>query len=455
LNAPYRNPALFEPPAQAPFAMRCLCGKVHEGRCPDGVPQAAGARRKLWEVHPKHHCVLIGAAFDPRELRRMFLRSEFEINECAGDYELHSSAVHYAGNPNAVSRLAHRLLDERYRGAINRCRNADCAERLVFLWREAAAHGDPIAMYWAALTHPLCDGITDELLSREMHMHAHDTFASRRAAQRQVAALGGALAQAERSRKRIAAQCEALRREAARLREETLGAQRAARLALEAQRGALAQLERWTQGEAARAREAQFAALAGERDAACEAAAEAQRDLRRARQRIAWLEQAGPEAQAAARAAQPASRAASAAPGHAPPQDLATAGTAAPADLRSRRVLCVGGKTSLVPMYRATIEAARGDFAYHDGGIEDHVGRLPAQLAACDAVVCLASDVSHSAYHLVKRYCKKTGKPCALLGNASLHAFSAGLQRLAPPQAQAKQLNVPENAGGIANLTFI
>jgi hypothetical protein len=99
------------------------------------------------------------------------------------------------------------------------------------------------------------------------------------------------------------------------------------------------------------------------------------------------------------------------------------------ADLARRRVLCVGGKTSLVPHYRQLVERARGEFVHHDGGVEHHLSRLPALLSAADAVICLAADCSHSAYRLAKRYCKAKGKPCALLATSSVHALSSCLQR--------------------------
>jgi hypothetical protein len=79
----------------------------------------------------------------------------------------------------------------------------------------------------------------------------------------------------------------------------------------------------------------------------------------------------------------------------------------------------------------AAVEGANGVFLYHDGGVEDHLSRLPTLLRSADAVVCLAGDVSHCAYYAVKRYCKRFGKACALLGNSSVSALAQGLHELA------------------------
>jgi hypothetical protein len=105
--------------------------------------------------------------------------------------------------------------------------------------------------------------------------------------------------------------------------------------------------------------------------------------------------------------------------------------TAVRADLRKRHILCVGGKVGLVPRYRALVQDANGAFSYHDGGIEDHMSRLPPMLAAADGVMCLAADVSHGAYHLIKRYCSRTGKPCALIAQSSTTAVSRCLVQIA------------------------
>lgn len=45
-------------------------------------------------------------------------------------------------------------------------------------------------------------------------------------------------------------------------------------------------------------------------------------------------------------------------------------------------------------------------------------------LAAADVVICLATDCSHAAYGLAKRYCKAKGKPCMLIAGSSVSALA-------------------------------
>ncbi len=100
--------------------------------------------------------------------------------------------------------------------------------------------------------------------------------------------------------------------------------------------------------------------------------------------------------------------------------------TAAPLTaLDQRRVLCVGGRTASVPVYRRLVEASGGRFLHHDGGAEDKLGQLDATLAAADLVICQAGCVSHNAYWRVKDHCKRTGKRCVFVETPS----AAGLQR--------------------------
>lgn len=368
---------------------------------------ATPARAKLWELDHQHHCVLLGGAFDPRELRQIFRRVGYEDWKSAPDWELHSTAVAWARERNDLSKLLHKRLDERYAAAINRLRAAPSRERIIADFRAWAAAGDPVGAYWAAITHPECDAKASELLARNMHMLAHLLFAERRAmgrrlrvAEERTGALETALARAQRD-------AGALRQRLAAERAARAAAQQAARLAEDA-------LERQRSGARAREQQARERALAAQRDEALRAAHAAKRRLDALHREL--------KERRAADELKPA----------AVPAAGGDAGvTAPPADLGASLVLCVGGKTSLLPAYRETVERSRGVFLHHDGGLEDSLARLPALLGSADAVVCLAGSVSHCAYYAVKRYCKRFGKPCALAAGASVTALAQSLETVA------------------------
>jgi hypothetical protein len=361
-------------------------------------------RRKLWELPAQHHCTLLGAAFDPRELRQLFRRGPYADWERASDYALHSSAVHYAKERCDVTERMHRLLEERFGAAVAHLRPAASAAEVLERWRTWALADDPVAAYWAALTHPACDAQADELLAQHMHMLQHTGFAERRALARRLRDAHARIAELESTQARAIRLCDVQRDKLAAAQARAAEAERVARVA--GGRSA-------PPSPAADA--ARLQALARENAALRFAVARLQRPRTQDRP------DTGPQAAGQT----PAPRRTQC--------DDAPAAPPAPVQLGRRRVLCVGGKPRLVPRYRALIEGAEGEFIHHDGGLEDHVARLPALLGAADAVICVASDCSHCAYFAVKRYCKRFGKPCVMLDNASVGALARSLGAVGTP----------------------
>jgi hypothetical protein len=87
--------------------------------------------------------------------------------------------------------------------------------------------------------------------------------------------------------------------------------------------------------------------------------------------------------------------------------------------LRDKAVLCVGGRSRNVPQYRRLIERVGARFMHHDGGEEQTVAQLDANLTAADLVICQTACVSHGAYWRVKDHCKRSGKACVFVDNPS------------------------------------
>ncbi len=107
-----------------------------------------------------------------------------------------------------------------------------------------------------------------------------------------------------------------------------------------------------------------------------------------------------------------------------------------PGNLRGRCVLCVGGRTPLLPQYRQLAERLGVRLIHHDGGREEALSRLPALLASSDAVICPTDCVGHMAYYQLKQHCKLAGKPCVLVKSSGVASFAAALARLAEGRAE-------------------
>jgi hypothetical protein len=107
-----------------------------------------------------------------------------------------------------------------------------------------------------------------------------------------------------------------------------------------------------------------------------------------------------------------------------------------PSQLRGRCVLCVGGRTPLLPQYRQLAERLGVRLIHHDGGREEALSRLPALLASSDAVICPTDCVGHLAYYQLKQHCKLANKPCVLVKSSGVASFAAALTRLAEGRAE-------------------
>lgn len=88
----------------------------------------------------------------------------------------------------------------------------------------------------------------------------------------------------------------------------------------------------------------------------------------------------------------------------------------APADLREKAVLCVGREEEAPSLARQLVEIAGGRYLHHDGGDDADDLALEAGLRAADLVICQTGCVSHGAYWRVQDHCRRTGKPCVLVG---------------------------------------
>lgn len=68
--------------------------------------------------------------------------------------------------------------------------------------------------------------------------------------------------------------------------------------------------------------------------------------------------------------------------------------------------------------------------------MEDNAAVLDANLAAADLVICQTGCISHNAYWRVKDFCKRTGKQCVYVENASASSLERKLQTLSTPVVQ-------------------
>jgi hypothetical protein len=342
----------------------------------------------------------------------------------ADDYELHCGAIGECRMRTPLAERLHKALDVRYALAVQRTGRLRTEASLAEWWSAQSSGCELPGALWAVLTHPRCTPQLQHRVLGQVHMLQHQVGAASRADLARLdalsdenAVLGRHLAEAQARAAQQAAEyareLDALRRQIVRQRGEVVLRTTEAQDLGEQ----LARLLRVAPSLPARQ------ALQADNRRLHEQVQQLQRRNMQLEKELAGLRvraDAPPNAVdlAAVRGAGPA-----ATPGP---------GQVALPRLAARAVLCVGGRTASVPVYRRLVEATGGRFLHHDGGAEDSAARLDSTLAAADLVICQTGCISHDAYWRVKDHCKRTGKRCVFVESSSRHALALALGQFAP-----------------------
>jgi polyhydroxyalkanoate synthesis regulator phasin len=377
--------------------------------CPADGTQSS-RRRRVWELSHACHCPLVGVGLPLGGLRKL-------VEKVTGgkvlhdDYDIHVGTVSECALRTPVADAVQKELERRYAQHVQRFRAAKTTEQVEAMWDAAVAAGDVAGAFWAGLSHPRCSAALEEKMCRDIHMVQHQAGACARADINKFNAVVADNARLEREVARLQERCNALGQEKALESERLENQLRAARAATIARDGDVQALR----AELARLQASIPDLESRERLAERVAQVEAREQALRAQ--LAELK--------AARAPAPAPEAETA------PEPIQVAPVAMPVRLENRSVLCVGGRSSSVPIYRNMIERVGAQFAHHDGGLEDSSSQLDASLAAADLVICQTGCISHSAYWRVKDHCKRHGKRCVFVDNPSVSSLVRGLQEAA------------------------
>ena len=335
--------------------------------------------------------------------------------DAADSHAVHQLGVILAGNPEAGAKHLQKLLNRKYKTALNQFAKAKDSVALSTLWDDASKRGDIPGAYWAVLTHPAA---TEEFVKRvfgEVHMLSHLVGAANRADIRRLRKLeedNAALAATiERQQKQLrdgfTSRDEVVRRLQAMVAQKTQ-AEAAEDRASEQAKGAtdaLADEKRLRDEVARRERaETQLGTLAAKHD-------EMARRLQGAEQELEALrsELRSTESQIATL--------------------LPTVGEAptGAVDLSGLTILYVGGRTHQIPRLKGFVERVNGKFLHHDGGIEHSSTLLPGLLSRANAAVFPIDCVSHDAAARIKRACSQMGKVCVPVRTSSITSLLSGI----------------------------
>jgi uncharacterized coiled-coil protein SlyX len=401
------------------FGRRDRCCAPAASAEPDA--SVGSRRRRLWDLGGHAHCPVIGVCLPLPAMRRL-ARKVMDGEPVTDDYELHCGMVADCKRRTPMAEAVQRELDRRFLLPLRRAAARKTEEALAGWWQEQGTSKDLPGALWATLTHPRCTDALEHHVLGQVHMIQHQVgMASRVELARfealidENAVLARELAGAQQRSARQAAEhanrVEALQSEVVRLRGQVMAAQGVAA----ALRQDLHELRSTMPDLDIRRR------LAGRSAQQEERLRELLRALQQERGEVARLRDllAALAAPAAATQGQmPAAQLLELKPRPAAPMET---------PLAERAVLCVGGRTASVPVYRRLIESRGARFLHHDGGEEHGAGPLESTLAAADLVICQAGCVSHNAYWRVKDHCKRTGKRCVFVDTPSATSLQRAL----------------------------
>lgn len=100
-------------------------------------------------------------------------------------------------------------------------------------------------------------------------------------------------------------------------------------------------------------------------------------------------------------------------------------------DLSGRTILFVGGRQQQGAHFRQVVEGMNGRFAYHDGGMEHNLNRLPGLFQKADVVLFPVDNISHAGQRQVKLLCRQWNKPFLALRRCGAGSLMQALEVLA------------------------
>ncbi len=395
----------------------------HTVRQAQTQPTTGSRRRRLWDLGHQCHCPVVGVCVPLGTLRRM-VNKALGAQAVADDYEVHVGAVAECGHRNRLSELLQADLDQRYRREVQALRTVKCPRALADLWAQAVRLGDVAGAFWAALTHPRCDEVLQQVLLHDMHMLQHQAGASVRLDISKYQAVLHENAVLARELGRVQERSTRL------IQDKTGEAERLNALLVQARAEGIAK-----DSEVAYLREDLAALQASLPDYASNARLLKKMELMTARQdelsalNMDLRQKLLATTQSLAALAGEAAHLADAALVE---RECAQEGLRN-VDLQYKKVLCVGGRNGSLASYRDVVERVGGQFAHHDGGLENNANILDASLASADLVICQTGCISHNAYWRVKDFCKRTGKQCVFVENPSASSLARGLAQLSSP----------------------
>jgi hypothetical protein len=368
------------------------------------------------------HCPIVGVCLPIPVLRRLVEKTfRGSGKNVDNDYDLHAGSVGQCQSRTPLAEGLQRELERRYAASVRQAAQAKTTGALMAWWAEASKK-ELAGPLWATVTHPRCTPELERQVHGEVHMLQHQVGAAQRADLQRLDALLDENLVLARELARVQERSTQFARESSKRSERQQCLILRLRADIIARDTRVATLQ-----EQINAMEKAVPALATRIKQAGEIVMQAERI--HVLERALLLAQQENERRGRLIDAQAAEIARLASHVDTSVEETRSV-TSRPVPLQDRAVLCVGGRTASVPLYRHIVERTGGRFIHHDGGEEESAAQLDATLAAADLVICQTGCISHNAYWRVKDYCKRTGKQCVFVENPGTASLKRALAEL-------------------------
>ena len=411
--------------------------------------QAAGKRKKLWEIHSGFHCSVLGTCLKNAGLRTLARKKVFNLSGKRSDFEIHTALVKSSATRSNATRALHKLLDDKFHAAVSKFSKLRTDEEVKNLWNQYVQNGMVPAAYWAVMTHPT---VSDELISEiygEVHMLSHGLFSkgqSERALIEDLRDKADTLSEVIKSeRETYRDEKKRLEDEIAELRlqlqqnqqkdeEKELLRKEVAGLKNDLEESAIMlrvkDLEKDRKSLLAENQElkSHLQSMRIQAEENLELFELADRNVVELNDKYSRLNAERGELQKEISSLEKALLTRMIDNGVTQNCEECNSEDCPGPDLCGKTVLYVGGHHKMVPHYRQMIEKYGGRFSHHDGGKEVSRAMLPKLLSNADVVLCPVDCVSHYACLCVKQICKRYQKPYVMMRSSGLSSLAKGLQ---------------------------
>ncbi len=395
----------------------------------DNVPaQKAQDRTKLWQLDHNYHCAVIGTCLTMDEVRKLLRSLRVDIHG-VNSYDIHTSIVTLISYNDSRSKKVQSYLNKKFKSAIQKSKKMNAAE-LVVEWKRVVDSGELIGTFWALISHPC----TNEQMKRDfygdIHMQSHMSGACNRADLKRLKHL-------EKDHKvyNVETRTQQIKYQKLQVENNRLQAvtqqQDEKTIGLNNQVSALTNVNE--QLMAVKSTE-EIQQLNFQVDKLSNKISFQTNDIQNHQQNSIRLEKEVFELNNQLCIYEKTSIAYKNEIEHL--QYTLSQKKSEEECLFKKQGLCgqcvlyVGGKSNLVPYYRELIEAKKGVFMHHDGGIEKNTQDLSNSINRADVVLFPSDCISHDAYWKIKQTCKKQQKPFEYLQSPGLHSLSSILDKI-------------------------